>query len=90
MSMNMNSYLEMAENRFAEKEKRSNTNYKENVELRRNTVQSMIIRGKTQWEIAEYLGVSQPTVSRDIQWLRSVAKKRTKSRYRKKTPRRVP
>src|SRR6187401_3143424 len=86
MSMDMNSLVEMAKNRYTEKEKRSNTNYKENVELRRNIVQSMMIRGKTQWEIAEYLGVSQPTVSRDIQWLRSVAKKELKDKLEKKVP----
>jgi predicted transcriptional regulator len=54
--------------------------------LRRNTVQSMILRGKTQWEIAENLGASQPTVSRDIQWLRSVAKKELKDKLEKKFP----
>lgn len=46
MSMNMNNLVEMAKNSFAENEKRRRTNYEENVELRRNTVQSMIIRGK--------------------------------------------
>src|SRR6187401_514108 len=86
MSMDMNSLVEMAKNRYTEKEKRSNTNYKENVELRRHTVQSMLIRGNTQWEIAEYLGVSQPTVSRDIQWLRSVANKELKDKLEKKVP----
>jgi len=86
MSMDMNSLVEMAKNRYTEKEKRSNTNYKENVELRRNIVQSMMIRGKTQWEIAEYLGVIQPTVSRDIQWLRSVANKELKEMSEKKCP----
>ena len=82
----MNSLVEMAKNRFAENEKRRKTNYNEKVQLRRNTVQSMIIRGKTQWEIAENLGVSQPTVSRDIQWLRSVAKKELKDKLEKKFP----
>jgi hypothetical protein len=46
MSTNMNSFVEMDENRFAESEKRRKMKYKENVELRRNTIQSMIIRGK--------------------------------------------
>jgi predicted transcriptional regulator len=84
--MNMNRLVEMAENRFAENEKRHKMNYKVNVELRRNTVQSLIIRGQTQWEIAEYLGVSQPTVSRDIQWLKAVAKKELKVAVEKKIP----
>ena len=86
MSMDVNSLVEMARNRYTEKEKRSKTNYKENVELRRNTVQRMIIKGQTQWEIAEHLGVSQPTVSRDIQWIRSVAKKELKIAIEKKLP----
>jgi predicted transcriptional regulator len=86
MSMDMNSLVEMAKNRSVENEKRRKTNYKDNVELRRHTVQSMLIRGNTQWEIAEYLGVSQPTVSRDIQWLRSVAKKELKDKLEKKVP----
>lgn len=60
--------------------------YKENVELRRNTVRSMLIRGNTQWEIAESLDISQPTVSRDIQWLRSVVKKELKDKLEKKFP----
>jgi predicted transcriptional regulator len=82
----MNRLLEMAKNSSVENEKRRRTNYKENVELRRNTVQSMIIRGKTQWEIAESLDISQPTVSRDIQWIRSVAKKEFKDTIEKKVP----
>lgn len=39
MSMDKNNLVEMAKNRFAENEKRRKTNYKENVELRRNIVQ---------------------------------------------------
>lgn len=82
----MNSLVEMAKNSSTENEKRRKTNYKENVELRRNMVQRMIIRGKTQWEIAESLDISQSTVSRDIQWIRSVAKKELKDKLEKKFP----
>lgn len=71
---------------IAENEKRRKKKYKDNVELRRNTVQSMLIRGNTQWEIAENLGVSQSTVSRDIYWLRSVVKKELKEILEKKIP----
>lgn len=84
--MDMNRLIEMAKNNSIEDEKRRKTNYKENVELRRNKVQSMLIRGNTQWEIAENLCVSQPTISRDIQWLRSVAKKELKDKLEKKVP----
>ena len=73
-------------NEIAENEKRRKKKYKENVELRRNLVQSMLIKGNTQWEIAESLDISQPTVSRDIQWLRSVVKKELKEMLEKKFP----
>ena len=82
----MNSFAEKSDNVFDENERRRKKKYRENVELRRNTVQSMIIRGKTQWEIAESLDISQPTVSRDIQWIRSVAKKELKDKIEKKVP----
>jgi predicted transcriptional regulator len=86
MSTYVNSFAERASNEIAENEKRRKKKYKENVELRRHTVQSMLIRGNTQWEIAESLDISQPTVSRDIQWLRSVAKKELKDKLEKKFP----
>lgn len=73
-------------NEIAEYEKRRKKKYKENIELRRHTVQSMLIRGNTQWEIAESLDISQPTVSRDIQWIRSNAKKELKEMLEKKIP----
>ena len=82
----MNSFANKFPNVFAENEKRRKQKYKDNVELRRNTVQSMLIRGKTQWEIVEFLGVSQPTVSRDIKWLRAAAKKELKVTLEKKFP----
>jgi predicted transcriptional regulator len=86
MSTYVNSFAEKSDNVFDENERRRKKKYRENVELRRNTVQSMIIRGKTQWEIAESLDISQPTVSRDIQWIRSVAKKELKDKLEKKFP----
>jgi predicted transcriptional regulator len=86
MSTYVNSFAEKADNEFAENERRRKKKYRENIDLRRNTVQSMLIRGNTQWEIAENLGVSQPTISRDIQWLRSVAKKELRDKLEKKFP----
>jgi hypothetical protein len=44
----------------------------------------LLVRGNTQWEIAESLDVSQSTVSRDIQWIRSVAKKELNDTLEKK------
>lgn len=73
-------------NEIAENEKRRKKKYKDNVELRRNLVQILLVKGNTQWEIAESLDISQPTVSRDIQWLRSVAKKELKDKLEKKFP----
>ena len=80
--MGMNKF----ENEIAEKETRRKNKYKENAELRRNMVQTLLVRGKTQWEIAESLEVSQPTISRDIKWIKSVAKKELKETLEKKLP----
>ena len=59
ISMDMNKF----ENEIAEDEKRRKKKYKENAELRRDLVQTLLVRGNTQWEIAESLEVSQPTIS---------------------------
>ncbi|HEY6950281.1 MAG TPA: hypothetical protein VI146_06695 [Nitrososphaeraceae archaeon] len=72
--------------KIAENEKRRKKKYKENIELPRNLVQSMLVKGNTQWEIAKSLNISQPTISRDIQWLRSVAKKELSNLSEKKFP----
>lgn len=82
MNIDLNSFA----NEIAENEKKRKKKYKQNVEFRRNRVQSLLIRGNTQWEIAESLGVSQATVSRDIQWIRDVAKKELKVTVEKKLP----
>ena len=74
------------ESEIAENEKRRKKKYKENAELRRDWVQTLLVRGNTQWEIAESLEVSQSTISRDIQWIRSVAKKELKDTLGKKLP----
>lgn len=73
-------------NEIDENEKRRKKKYKQNAELRRNLVQTLLVKGNTQWEIAESLNISQPTVSRDIQWLRSVAKKELKDKLEKNFP----
>ena len=82
ISMDMNKF----ENEIAEDEKRRKKKYKENAELRRDLVQTLLVRGNTQWEIAESLEVSQPTISRDIKWIKSVAKKELKDTLEKKLP----
>ncbi|MGI8831971.1 MAG: hypothetical protein ACR2IS_04965 [Nitrososphaeraceae archaeon] len=40
------------------------------VELRRNKVQQSLVRGYSQWDVAEELQIDQSTVSRDVQHLR--------------------
>jgi hypothetical protein len=50
------------ESEIAENEKRHKKKYKENAELRRDWVQTLLVRGNTQWEIAESLDVSQSTI----------------------------
>jgi len=80
--MEMNNF----ESEIAENEKRHKKKYKENAELRRDWVQTLLVRGNTQWEIAKSLEVSQSTISRDIQWIRSVAKKELKDTVEKKLP----
>ncbi len=82
MSMKMNNIA----NEIAENQSRQKKKYIENVELRRDWVQRLLIRGNTQWEIAESRDISQPTVSRDIKWLRAVAKKELKNRLEKRLP----
>lgn len=74
------------ESEIVENEKRRKKKFKENAELRRDWVQTLLVSGNTQWEIAESLEVSQPTISRDIQWIRSVAKKELKDTLEKKLP----
>jgi predicted transcriptional regulator len=42
-------------------------------EWRRNKVQQLLVRGYSQWDVAEELQIDQSTVSRDIQYLRQNA-----------------
>ena len=74
------------ESEIVDNEKIRKKKFKENAELRRDWVQTLLVRGNTQWEIAESLEVSQSTISRDIQWIRSVAKKELKDTLEKKLP----
>jgi predicted transcriptional regulator len=80
--MDMNKF----ESEIVDNEKIRKKKFKENAELRRDWVQTLLIRGNTQWEIAESLEISQSTISRDIQWIRSVAKKELTDTLEKKLP----
>jgi predicted transcriptional regulator len=43
------------------------------VDWRRNKVQQLLVRGYSQWDVAEELRIDQSTVSRDIQYQRHQA-----------------
>ena len=58
----------------------------ENIKLRRELVEIMFSRFYNKREIAESLGVNQQTVTRDIQWLKSAAKKEISEKLEKKFP----
>ena len=58
----------------------------ENIKLRRKLVEIMISRTYNKREVAEFLGVHQQTVTRDIQWLKSVTKKEIYEKLEKKFP----
>ena len=46
-------------------------NSKKQIEWRRNKVRQLLLRGNTQPEISRTLHISQPTISRDIDYIRS-------------------
>lgn len=46
-------------------------NYKKQIEWRRNKVRHLLLRGNTQSEISRALHISQPTISRDIDFIKS-------------------
>ena len=58
----------------------------ENIKLRRELVEIMFSRFYDKREIAEFLGVNQQTVTRDIQWLKSAAKKEMTEKLEKEYP----
>ena len=53
---------------------------------RRNIVQQLLVRGYSQWDIADELQIDQSTVSRDIQCLRQQASENLKSHIQNKLP----
>lgn len=65
---------------------KSNKRKYENIKLRRELVEIMFSRFYEKREIAELLGVDQQTVTRDIQWLKSAAKKEMTEKMEKKYP----
>src|SRR6187431_882692 len=56
------------------------------VDWRRNKVQQLLVRGYTQWDVAEELQIDQSTVSRDIQYLRLQAQENLQHHIQQKLP----
>jgi predicted transcriptional regulator len=58
-------------------------NNKKQIEWRRNKVRQLLLRGNTQSEISRILHISQPTISRDIDYIRSKYIINSKNTYRR-------
>jgi hypothetical protein len=56
------------------------------VDWRRNKVQQLLVRGYSQWDVAEELRIDQSTVSRDIQYLRHQAQTDLQKHIQQKLP----
>ena len=56
------------------------------VDWRRNKVQQLLVRGYSQWDVAEELQIDQSTVSRDTQYLRQQAQENLQKHIQQKLP----
>ena len=56
------------------------------VDWRRNKVQQLLVRGYSQWDVAEELQIDQSTVSRDIHYLRQNAQANLQKHIQQKLP----
>jgi hypothetical protein len=56
------------------------------VDWRRNKVQQLLVRGYSQWDVAEELQIDQSTVSRDVQYLRQNAQANLQKHIQQKLP----
>ena len=56
------------------------------VDWRRNKVQQLLVRGYSQWDVAEELQIDQSTVSRDVQYLRHQAQENLQKHIQQKLP----
>jgi DNA-binding NarL/FixJ family response regulator len=62
------------------------TKYRKQIDWRRNKVRELLIRGYSQYEISNTLHISQPTISRDIDFIRNQT---TSAAKRKDLPHRM-
>jgi hypothetical protein len=56
------------------------------VDWRRNKVQQLLVRGYSQWDVAEELQIDQSTVSRDVHYLRQNAQENLQKHIQQKLP----
>jgi predicted transcriptional regulator len=56
------------------------------VDWRRNKVQQLLVRGYSQWDVAEELQIDQSTVSRDVHYLRHRAQQNLQKHIQQKLP----
>jgi hypothetical protein len=56
------------------------------IEWRRNKVQELVVKGYNQYEIADTLKISQPTISRDLDFLKQQAQQNLKTHIQNKLP----
>ena len=54
--------------------------YQKQIDLRRNKVRELLIRGYSQYEISNNLHLSQPTISKDIHFIRNPANSAVKTK----------
>jgi hypothetical protein len=66
--------------------KANSTPFKKQVDWRRNKVLELLVQGQNQYDIADVLQISQPTISRDVQYLRSKAREEIKLHINEKLP----
>lgn len=79
----------MADSDFEKENSNSNGNWriKQNqVEWRRNKVCELLVKGRSQYEIAEVLKVSQRTISNDFQFLREQARQNMQTNLQDRLP----
>jgi len=56
------------------------------VDWRRNKVRQLLVRGYSQWDVAEELQIDQSTVSRDIKYIRQQAQENLQKHIQQKLP----
>src|SRR5215207_4547821 len=66
--------------------KESNTKLKDRLEWRRSKVSELSVKGFSQAEIARMLQISEPTISRDIEFLRESANETIRNHIQGKLP----